>query len=129
MVKSVIQFDTPALVPAEPQANTTQVLLDRVRETPNYALFSLPVDGGWKDVTSTEFLEQVVALAKGFIASGIKQGDRTVIGGNGNPLTSLVNGHRPDTGRQRQLFKRLKRGQCQLAELPFFSQQQPLPLW
>lgn len=76
MVKSVIQFDTPALVPAEPQANTTQVLLDRVRETPNNALFSLPVDGGWKDVTSSEFLEQVVALAKGFIASGIKQGDR-----------------------------------------------------
>ena len=76
MATSVIQFDTPALVPADPQANTTQVLLDRVRETPNGALFSLPVDGGWKDVTSTEFYEQVVALAKGFIASGIKPGDR-----------------------------------------------------
>ena len=76
MAQSVIQFDTPALVPADPQANTTQVLLDRVRETPNNALFSLPVDGGWKDVTSSEFHNQVVALAKGFIASGIKQGDR-----------------------------------------------------
>lgn len=76
MVSSVVQFDTPALVPAEPLANTTQVLLDRVRETPNGALFSLPVDGGWKDVTSTEFLEQVVALAKGFISQGIKPGDR-----------------------------------------------------
>jgi long-chain acyl-CoA synthetase len=76
MATSVIQFDTPALVPADPQANTTQVLLDRVRETPHGALFSLPVDGGWKDVTSTEFLEQVVALAKGFISQGIKPGDR-----------------------------------------------------
>ncbi|WP_298118486.1 long-chain fatty acid--CoA ligase [uncultured Aurantimicrobium sp.] len=76
MVSSVVQFDTPALVPAEPSANTTQVLLDRVRETPNGALFSLPVDGGWKDVTSTEFLEQVIALAKGFISQGIKPGDR-----------------------------------------------------
>lgn len=76
MAKSVIQFDTPALVPAEPQANTTQVLLDRVRDTPNGALFSLPVDGGWQDVTSTEFYNQVVALAKGFIASGIRPGDR-----------------------------------------------------
>ena len=76
MAQSVIQFDTPALVPADPQANTTQVLLDRVRETPHNALFSLPVDGGWKDVTSSEFHNQVVALAKGFIASGIKQGDR-----------------------------------------------------
>ncbi len=58
MVSSVVQFDTPALVPAEPSANTTQVLLDRVRETPNGALFSLPVDGGWKDVTSSEFLDK-----------------------------------------------------------------------
>ena len=76
MAQSVIQFDTPALVPADPQANTTQVLLDRVRETPHNPLFALPVDGGWKDVTSTEFLDQVKALAKGFIASGIKPGDR-----------------------------------------------------
>jgi long-chain acyl-CoA synthetase len=34
------------------------------------------VDGGWKDVTSSEFLEQVIALAKGFISQGIKPGDR-----------------------------------------------------
>ena len=76
MASSNIQFDTPALVPADPQANTTQVLLDRVRETPNGALFSIPVNDGWKDVTSSEFYDQVVALAKGFIASGIKPGDR-----------------------------------------------------
>jgi long-chain acyl-CoA synthetase len=76
MVSQAVQFDTPALVPAEPQANTTQVLLDRVKETPDSPLFSLPVDGGWEDVASTEFLEQVIALAKGFIASGIRKGDR-----------------------------------------------------
>ncbi|MEG0028808.1 MAG: long-chain fatty acid--CoA ligase, partial [Aurantimicrobium sp.] len=70
MASSIIQFDTPALVPADPQANTTQVLLDRIRETPNGALFSIPVGDGWQDVTSTEFYNQVVALAKGFIASG-----------------------------------------------------------
>jgi long-chain acyl-CoA synthetase len=76
MAKSAIQFDTPALVLAAPQENTTQVLLDRVRETPDGALFSIPIDGGWKDVTSSEFLEQVIALAKGFISQGIKPGDR-----------------------------------------------------
>jgi long-chain acyl-CoA synthetase len=76
MAQSVIQFDTPALVKAEPLANTTQVLLDRLRDTPNNALFSLPLDGGWKDVTTTEFYNQVIALAKGFIASGIRPGDR-----------------------------------------------------
>lgn len=76
MAKSAIQFDTPALVLAAPQENTTQVLLDRVRETPDGALFSIPLDGGWKDVSSSEFLEQVIALAKGFISQGIKPGDR-----------------------------------------------------
>lgn len=79
MAQSVIQFDTPALVKAEPMANTTQVLLDRLRDTPHNALFSLPEDGGWKDVTTTEFYNQVVALAKGFIASGIRPGDRVAL--------------------------------------------------
>src|SRR5690606_10610851 len=33
-------------------------------------------DGGWKDVTSAEFLRQVIALAKGLVASGIQPGDK-----------------------------------------------------
>jgi long-chain acyl-CoA synthetase len=48
-----------------------------VAKTPTRALFAVPTDdGGWKDVTSEEFLRQVVALAKGFIASGIEPGDK-----------------------------------------------------
>lgn len=76
MATKTVQFDTPALVPAEPKANATHILLDRVRETPNGALFSLPDGDGWTDVTATEFYDQVIALAKGFIAAGIKKGDR-----------------------------------------------------
>lgn len=69
-------YEAPALVPADPQANATDLLLDRVRLTPDAALFSVPEDGGWRDITSTEFLAQVRALAKGFIAAGIKPGQR-----------------------------------------------------
>jgi long-chain acyl-CoA synthetase len=69
-------YEAPALVPADPQANATDLLLDRVRLTPDAALFSVPDDGGWRDITSTEFLAQVRALAKGFIAAGIKPGQR-----------------------------------------------------
>ncbi len=68
---------TPAVVEPDPDANITALLLDRVAATPNDALFALPTaDGGWSDVTSKEFHEQVVALAKGFIAAGVKPGDK-----------------------------------------------------
>lgn len=71
------QFDVTALVEADPEANATDLLMDRVAATPNDALFSLPTaNGGWSDVTSTEFLTQVKALAKGLVAAGIEPGDK-----------------------------------------------------
>jgi long-chain acyl-CoA synthetase len=72
----VKQFDTPAAVQAQPEANATDLLVDRANSTPNLALFSLPqADGTWTDVTAKEFHEQVRALAKGFVAAGIQPGD------------------------------------------------------
>lgn len=70
------QFDSPLVVAADPQANTTALLLDRVRETPDRPLFALPDGDGWRDVTAREFLDQVTALAKGFVASGIEPGEK-----------------------------------------------------
>nr|WP_216848770.1 MULTISPECIES: AMP-dependent synthetase/ligase [unclassified Rathayibacter] len=52
------------------------MLLDRVRETPERALFALPDGSGWRDVTAREFLDQVTALAKGLVAAGIEPGDK-----------------------------------------------------
>ncbi|MER3395074.1 MAG: long-chain fatty acid--CoA ligase, partial [Microcella pacifica] len=63
------EFVVPAVVTADPDANASDLLVDRVALTPEGALFSLPTaDGGWSDVTAREFHEQVVALAKGFVA-------------------------------------------------------------
>lgn len=71
------QFDVPALVEADPNANTTDLLVERVAATPNNALFAIPTaDGGWKDVTASEFHAQVVALAKGLVAAGVEPGDK-----------------------------------------------------
>ncbi|CAN5120407.1 AMP-dependent synthetase/ligase [soil metagenome] len=71
------QIDVPALVEADPDANATDLLIERVKESPDRALFALPTaEGGWKDVTSSEFLAQVIALAKGFVAAGIEPGDK-----------------------------------------------------
>ena len=68
---------TPVVVEPDPEANITHLLEDRVAKTPNDALFALPTaDGGWSDVTAAEFHRQVIALAKGFIAAGVKPGDK-----------------------------------------------------
>ena len=68
---------TEPVVEADPNANTTDLLVDRVKLTPNHAIFALPTaDGGWSDVTASEFHSQVVALAKGFANAGVQPGDK-----------------------------------------------------
>jgi len=73
----VNEYFTPAVVEADPTANVTDLLIARLAETPDAPLFSLPTaDGGWSDVTTREFSDQVVALAKGLIAAGITPGEK-----------------------------------------------------
>ncbi|MDQ0575112.1 AMP-dependent synthetase/ligase [Agromyces albus] len=73
----MIEFATPAVVAPDPEANTTDLLVDRVAATPDSVLFSLPTaDGGWSPVTTREFYDQVIALAKGLVAAGIQPGDK-----------------------------------------------------
>jgi len=72
----VIQFEVPAIVPADPQANVTDLLVQRVAATPDRALFAVPEGEGWRDITAAEFQRQVIALAKGFAAAGIEPGDK-----------------------------------------------------
>ncbi|MFE6966066.1 AMP-dependent synthetase/ligase [Agromyces sp. NPDC057679] len=71
------EFSTPAVVSPDPTANTTDLLVDRLAATPDSVLFSLPTaDGGWSPVTTREFYDQVIALAKGLVAAGIQPGDK-----------------------------------------------------
>jgi len=73
----VKQYDAPALVQADPNANATDLLIDRVAATPDLPIFALPTaDGGWSDVTATQFLSEVRALAKGLVAAGIEPGEK-----------------------------------------------------
>jgi len=73
----VQQYDAPAVVEADPTANVTDLLLERVRLTPDRPLFALPTSaGGWQDVTAAQFHAQVIALAKGLVHAGIQPGDK-----------------------------------------------------
>ncbi|MDQ4138731.1 MAG: AMP-binding protein, partial [Actinomycetota bacterium] len=68
---------TPPVVDADPTANITDLLVDRVAVAPKAALFAVPDgSGGWRDITSAEFLAQVRALAKGLVAAGIQPGEK-----------------------------------------------------
>ncbi|MCS5733534.1 AMP-dependent synthetase/ligase [Herbiconiux daphne] len=69
-------YSVPPVVAADPEANATDLLIERVRQTPDDALFAVPDGAGWRDITAAEFLTQVRAVAKGLIAAGIQPGDK-----------------------------------------------------
>ncbi|GAA2574501.1 AMP-dependent synthetase/ligase [Microbacterium binotii] len=73
---SATVFEVPAIVPADPHANVSDLLVERVRATPDRPLFAVPDGNGWRDITAREFERQVVALAKGFVSAGVAPGDK-----------------------------------------------------
>ncbi|MBS0024522.1 AMP-dependent synthetase/ligase [Microbacterium paraoxydans] len=72
----MVQFEVPAIVPADPDANVADLLAERVRATPDRALFSVPQGDGWRDISAADFQTAVIALAKGFAAAGIQPGEK-----------------------------------------------------
>ena len=73
-------YDNPPLVVSSPDENITDLLVHRLNETPNDALFALDNgDGTWSNVTTREFYDRVVALAKGLVAAGVQPGQMVAI--------------------------------------------------
>ena len=72
----MVQFEVPAIVPADPQANVADLLVERVKATPDRALFSVPDGDGWRDISAADFQTAVIAVAKGFVAAGIQPGEK-----------------------------------------------------
>jgi long-chain acyl-CoA synthetase len=72
----VQQIEAPALTTADPNATVGALLAERAAATPRLALFAVPDGDGWRDITAAEFEQQVIALAKGLVASGIQPGER-----------------------------------------------------
>lgn len=70
------QFEVPAIVPADPEGNVSDLLAERVKKTPDLALFSVPEGDGWRDISAKDFETAVIALAKGFVAAGIQPGEK-----------------------------------------------------
>ncbi len=72
----MVQFEVPAVVPADPEGNVADLLAKRVEATPDRALFAVPEGDGWRDISAKDFEAAVIALAKGFVAAGIQPGEK-----------------------------------------------------
>ncbi len=74
------EFSVPPLVNVPSDSNITDLLVRQAAKTSNPALYSrLDASGQWQDITASDFLTDVSALAKGLIASGVQPGDRVGI--------------------------------------------------
>ncbi|MHA7280302.1 AMP-dependent synthetase/ligase [Arthrobacter sp. MDT2-2] len=70
---------TELLVDLPPAGNITDLLLRTHDADPGRALYALQSGGRWRDVSAAEFLQQVSALAKGLLASGVQPGDAVAV--------------------------------------------------
>ena len=73
------EFTTPARVNPPVNGSVVDYILDNARLYPQMPIMSIERDGAWHDVTSVQFLDEVRALAKGLIASGLEAGQRIAI--------------------------------------------------
>ncbi|AUI52267.1 AMP-dependent synthetase/ligase [Arthrobacter crystallopoietes] len=74
------EYSVPAMVDVPRNSNITDLVVKQAGKASNPALFSRKdASGTWQDIRATEFLADVVLLAKGMTASGIAPGDRVGI--------------------------------------------------
>ncbi|MEV5608654.1 long-chain fatty acid--CoA ligase [Streptomyces sp. NPDC052225] len=74
------EFTNPQLVTAPPVGGLADAVFDHALEDPDHIAFGRKdQQGRWQDITSAQFRDEVLALAKGLLAEGIRFGDRVAI--------------------------------------------------
>jgi long-chain acyl-CoA synthetase len=75
----VQEFSVPSVATIAATMNLTDPVWDNAAEAPDVVQFSRRAGAQWRDVTCADFRDDVVGLAKGLIAAGIKPGDRVAL--------------------------------------------------
>src|SRR3984957_16570874 len=76
------EYSTPASVDIPSSAGLTDVVFERAASDPGRVVMrrkSASGNAGWQDVTARQFADDVTALARGLIATGIATGDRVAL--------------------------------------------------
>lgn len=73
------EFVVPPVVPPTTLGNLAELPWENATRHPDRAALARIVDGQWQDVTSTTFLVEVEALAKGLISAGVEPGQRVAL--------------------------------------------------
>lgn len=75
----MIETSTPPLAALDGYRNVTDLLIARTAAAPDHVAFEVEDAGTWRPVTTSAFTAEVRALAKGFIARGVRVGDPIAI--------------------------------------------------
>ena len=73
------EYATPSDLTVDDKATTVDAILRYRSERPTMPLFKRQSGGQWVNVTAKHFADEVDAVAKGLIASGVEAGDRVAI--------------------------------------------------
>ncbi|WP_328995130.1 AMP-dependent synthetase/ligase [Kribbella sp. NBC_01245] len=73
------EYTTPAVIEAPTTGSLSDPVWANAQSHPATPVFSRRTSSGWSDVTAAEFADQVTAVAKGLIASGVEHGDRVAL--------------------------------------------------
>ncbi|MET9610607.1 AMP-dependent synthetase/ligase [Streptomyces sp. NPDC006512] len=73
------EFSVPPVVTGAPVGGLADVVFAYAGQDPDRVVLGRKSDGVWRDVTSRELAGEVLALAKGLLAQGIRFGDRVAL--------------------------------------------------
>lgn len=70
------EYTEPVAIAAPTTGNMTDDIIENAHLEPDRVVISRPVDGAWEGMTAQQFLDDVIAVAKGIIANGVQPGER-----------------------------------------------------
>ncbi|HEV7626036.1 MAG TPA: AMP-binding protein, partial [Streptomyces sp.] len=74
------EFTVPAVAPTPQVGGLADAVFDYATEDPDrVALCRKDAAGEWQDITAADFRDQVMAVAKGLLAEGVRFGDRVAL--------------------------------------------------
>ena len=73
------EFSVAAIVPPPTSGSLADAVVENAKSSPSRVALSVHRGGAWVGVTAQQFLDQVKAVAKGIVASGVEPGERVAI--------------------------------------------------